>query len=320
MKTLFKLPLIGLLFVSSSVVAQPIQSEDEIKFHNSFTEHFSKSYSDYFDYNYRKSGYDYRYFSGYPSLSEKDTEIMMYRIDPEDPAGAGKGPEIISKDYTFYGTYSARLRVPKAAKAQPDVGAVVGYFTYNVDPEFGQSEIDFEWLIANPKIIYIGAWTGVRPYHNRVGRIINLSEGIIYDSSCRSEMICKNGKKEIVEKGQLTGKQGIPKKITPIEEYDASERFYTYGWDWYPDRLVWWIIHPDTNEKIILWDFKGKILFPGQPSQMGIPIVKTRYRMNFWHTDNWSVETNPASTEPPFYPYELEIDWMSYTPFTECQN
>lgn len=33
------------------------------------------------------------------------------------------------------------------------------------------------------------------------------------------------------------------------------------------------------------------------------------------HTNNWPVETNPNSVEKPLYPYELEIDWMKYTPF-----
>ena len=58
-----------------------------------------------------------------------------------------------------------------------------------------------------------------------------------------------------------------------------------------------------------------KELFPEHPSKDGIPCLKTKYRLNFWHTNNWPVETNPASTEKPLYPYELETDWMSYTPF-----
>ena len=63
----------------------------EIKFHGSFTETFQGAESEYFDYNYRRSGEDFRYFSGFPSLSEDGTNVMMYRIDPEDPAGAGRG-------------------------------------------------------------------------------------------------------------------------------------------------------------------------------------------------------------------------------------
>jgi hypothetical protein len=73
--------------------------------------------------------------------------------------------------------------------------------------------------------------------------------------------------------------------------------------------------HPETGRKIILWDYKGKEVFPDQPSKTGVPCLKSKYRLNFWHTNNWPVETNPLSVEKPLYPYELEIDWMSYTPF-----
>ena len=309
----------AMLLMAGTLSAQPSQRNKsaEPEFHGPFIENFTESASEFFNYNIRPRGYDFRYYSGVRSFSEAGTDIMMYRIDPSDPAGAGKGPEIITKDYTFYGTYAARIRVPDVKDVQPNVGAVVGYFTYNVDPKYGQSEIDIEWLIANPSIIYVGTWTGVRPAHNRVGRTINLADGTIYETIYRSEMNKPDGTKEVPFSGNLTGKQCMPKKITPIENFDASERFYVYGWDWYPDRLTWWIINPDTNEKIVLWDYEGKVLFPGQPSETGIPNVQTRYRLNFWHTNNWPVETNPDSIEPPLYPYELEIDWMSYTPFDE---
>jgi hypothetical protein len=36
--------------------------------------------------------------------------------------------------------------------------------------------------------------------------------------------------------------------------------------------------------------------------------------MNFWHTNNWPVETNPQSVEKPLHAYELEVDWMKYEP------
>ncbi|MBR0532105.1 MAG: family 16 glycosylhydrolase, partial [Bacteroidales bacterium] len=143
-----------LILVAGQIYAQ------EAKFHSAFTEDFSKETSEFFNYNYRQSGYDSRYYSGIRSFTEAGTDIMLYRIDPADPAGAGRGPEIISKDYTFYGSYSARLKVPNAREAQPNIGAVVGYFTYNVEPKSGLSEIDFEWLLADPRIIYIGTWTG----------------------------------------------------------------------------------------------------------------------------------------------------------------
>ena len=85
--------------------------QDTPRFHRAFVEDFSAGSSDYFNYNYRPSGEDLRYSSGVPSAFEEGTTVMMYHMDPNDPAGAGRGPEIISKDYTFYGRYSARIKV-----------------------------------------------------------------------------------------------------------------------------------------------------------------------------------------------------------------
>lgn len=67
--------------------------------------------------------------------------------------------------------------------------------------------------------------------------------------------------------------------------------------------------HPDAEERIVLWDYRGST-----PDFTGIPTNRTRYRLNFWHTDNWPVDTTPRSKEAPLYPYEVEIDWMSYKP------
>lgn len=302
-----------LLAAALNSLAQPVAGTPE--FHNAFKEDFSSPASEFFNYNYRPSGDDFRYSSGIPSLSENGTDIMLYRIDPKDPAGAGRGPEIISKDYTFYGSYSARFKVPDVREAQPNVGAVVGYFTYNIDPEFGQSEIDIEFLVADPRIIYVGTWTGKRGAHNRVGRIINLATGEILETIWRSEVRNPDGTVTRVPNTAFTGRQNKPSGIEPIEGFDASAQFHTYGWDWYPDRMVWWMIHPQTGKKQILWDYKGKEIFPDQPSKTGVPCLKSRYRLNYWHTNNWPVETNPESIEAPKYPFELEIDWMSYEPF-----
>lgn len=286
------------------------EREGRIKFHGKFIENFDKPTSKYFFQrrDYRTEEKDFRFFPASTSLSEKGTKVMIFRMDPEDPAGAGRGPEIISKDYTHFGTYSARLRIPDVTKVQPDVGAVVGYFTYHRDDIHGLSEIDWEWLIADPEIIYIGTWTGPRGNLQRIGRTINLSKGIIYNTLYKSQA---DGNKN----HPLTGLQNQPETIQAIENFNAAAQFYTYGFDWYPDRIVWWIIHPTTNEKIILWDYTGST-----PNFTGIPTNPTFYRFNFWHTNNWPVETRSNSIEKPLYPYELEIDWMSYTPFKDLNK
>ena len=266
--------------------------------HGRFLEDFKKRSSRYFQHNTKGSGSDLRYEFGKKSQSEPGTSIVTFKIDPEDPAGAGKGPEIISKRFTHFGTYAARLKIPEATKIQPNVGAVVGYFTYHMESDPGLSEIDFEWLLADPEIIYVGTWTGQRGDLRRVGRALNLANGIIYNTGYREN---KSGIRK-----EFTGLQSKPDSIPAIKGYNASAQFYTYGFDWYPDRVRWWMIQPETADTVVLWDYKG--------TQVGIPQNHTHYRMNFWHTNNWPVETNPNSIEKPLHNYELEIDWMSYDP------
>lgn len=269
------------------------------EYHSSFVENFSDSTSTYFRYGSTGNKAKFKYKLGVNSLTEPGTKILSFKIDPQDSAGAGRGPEIISKHFTHFGTYAARLKVPKVTDVQPNVGAVVGYFTYHVDSIPGLSEIDFEWLLADPTIIYIGTWTGQPGELKRVGRTINMAEGIIYNTIYRED---KTGIRTA-----LTDMQNQPDTIAAIADFDASADFYTYGFDWYEDRIRWWMLHPTSDEKIVLWDYQG--------TTRGIPQHRTRYRMNFWHTKDWSVETNPDSKEKPLHPYELEVDWMSYEPF-----
>lgn len=264
----------------------------------SLFEDFSGPASKFFRYGSTGSKADFKWKLGVKSGIEKKTKVLSFKLDPNDSAGAGRGPEVISNNFTHFGTYSARLKVPDVRAVQPNVGAVVGYFTYHMDSVFGLSEIDFEWLIADPTVIYVGTWTGPRGQLKRIGRTINMAKGIIYNTAYREG---HNG-----QNTALTGAQNQPESIPAIEDYDASAKFYTYGFDWYPDRLRWWMIHPTSEEKIVLWDYQGSLT--------GIPQNETRYRMNFWHTNNWSVETNPNSIEKPLHPYELEVDWMSYEP------
>ncbi|MEO6289630.1 MAG: glycoside hydrolase family 16 protein [Ginsengibacter sp.] len=286
------------ILVAISVILSITASAQKDTYHNAFIEDFTNETLENFRYGSTGTRNDFKWKSGVNSLSEPGTKILSFKIDPEDSTGAGRGPEIISKDFTYFGTYSARLKIPDVRNIQPNAGAVVGYFTYHVDSLPGLSEIDFEWLIADPTIIYIGTWTGHKGELKRIGRTINLSKGIIYNTVYKENY---NGIST-----SLTGVQNQPEIIPAIKDYDASIKFYTYGFDWYPDRLVWWMIHPNTGEKFVLWDYQG--------SQVGIPQNHTHYRMNFWHTNEWSVETNPDSKEKPLNPYELEVDWMSYEP------
>lgn len=284
-----------LLLISFAAISQTVE------YHDSFVENFSDSTSSYFRYGSTGTKAGFKCKLGADSPTEAGTKILSFKIDPEDSAGAGRGPEIISRGFTHFGTYATRLKVPQASAAQPNVGAVVGFFTYHVDSIQGLSEVDFEWLLADPTVIYVGTWTGQRGELKRVGRTINLAEGIIYNTTYREG---HNGART-----PLTGQQNQPDTIAAIAGFDASAQFYTYGFDWSADRIRWWVLHPTSGEKIVLWDYQG--------TTRGIPQHASRFRMNFWHTDVWPVETNALSVEKPLQPYELEVDWMSYEPGSE---
>jgi beta-glucanase (GH16 family) len=286
MKSLLPKAIIVCVCLSATTVEPPYKS---------FREDFDGD-PQHFSYASGGNQADFTRAFGVNSPTEPGSNVLTFKIDPSDPPGAGRGPEIISNDFTHYGKYSARLRVPDARREQPNVGAVVGYFTYHMDDVLGLSEIDFEWLIADPSVIYVGTWTGPRGALKRIGRTINVANGTIYGTNYREG---HEGPRQ-----PLTGLQNQPETIEAIDGYDASSQFHTYGFDWHTDHLRWWMLHPVTADTVVLWDYRG--------SQQGIPQNESHYRLNFWHTNEWSVVTNPNSIEKPLKPYELEVDWMTY--------
>jgi beta-glucanase (GH16 family) len=289
-----------ILLISIVVFSVLFNSDSqELDFHDEFLENFQDSEPEFFRYGSTGRKANFKWNSGKKAKKTDDSKILSFKIDPGEVAGPGKGPEIISIKFTHFGSYATRLKVPDPRGVQPNVGAVVGYFTYHNDPEKGLSEIDFEWLLADPEVIYLGTWTGESGKLKRVGRTINLAKGIIYTTEYREDHTKTSEK--------LTDyNENFPKKIEAIEGFDASAQFHTYGFDWHPDRIRWWMLHPTTADTVVLWDYKG---------EQGIPQHPSKYRMNFWHTDNWSVETNPKSLEKPKERFELEVDWMGYRPY-----
>ena len=282
------------------------------RFMPGFTEDFSTSEPQHFITKREPL----QYFSGVHSFGEENTDVLLMRIQPSDSAGPNYGPEIGTPQLTHFGTYSARLRMPRLCEVQPNVGMVTGLFTYRFTPGFGLSEIDFEWLMADPTIIYIGTWTSAPDDVNklqRVGRTVNMAKGdilyTIYYSYHDNGFVYPVSEHHFDESDDAAL---TPRTIQAIDGYDASKQFYVYGFDWYPDRLRWWVEHPETGEKIVLWDYRGTT-----PLFSGIPQPPTNFMLNFWHTNNWSAETVPNSTEAPKYPYLLEVDWLKYEPFED---
>lgn len=301
-----------ILILSALIAASCASDTTDSRFMKGFTEDFSTPESP--NFNLMRS--PLRYISGVHSLTEENTDVMLLTITPSDPWGpTDGGAEIRSRKLTHFGTYSARLKLPDIREVQPNAGIVTGYFTYHFTPGIGLSEIDFEWLLADPRYIYIGTWTSDPDdlqKLQRIERIVNMATGEILCNkyySYRDAFVYEAGPHEFDESDDAARE---PRSIPAIPGYDASARFYVYGFDWYPDRLTWWMEHPETGERIILWDYRGTT-----PDFTGIPEAPTVYMLNFWYTKNWAVISNPLSTEAPKYPYMLEADWMKYEPFED---
>lgn len=298
---------ISIATISSMVVAGAIN------------EQFNKSSADYFYYGSGGKKAEFTHTVGAQSTIEPETKVLSLKTDPAEKPGAWQGPNYTSNNICHFGTYAARIKIPDAS-SQPNVGAVVGFYTYyndeynstepadiNDNGLYDNSEIDFEWLIADPTVIYITAYTD---YHGptgetrKIGRIINLAQGIIYKTEY-AETLGGIGTK-------LTGAENQPETIAALPGYDASKQFYTYGFDWHSNGIRWWMLHPETADTLVLWDYKGP--------QERITQKKAYLMMNIWHTNSWSVHTKSGTTEAPTEPFGVEFDWTTYTPITTAAS
>src|ERR1700744_5993757 len=171
--TTFRLPNMKKLILSAiAAMAMLTISAQQSASPHALADDFNDSSLRNFRYGSTGKKDAFKYAVGINSPAEPGTKVLLFRIDPADSAGPGRGPEIISKDLTHFGSYSARIKIPDVRNVQPNAGAVVGYFTYHMDSLQGLSEIDIEWLIADPRILYIGTWTGHTGKLPRIGRTI----------------------------------------------------------------------------------------------------------------------------------------------------
>jgi hypothetical protein len=83
---------------------------------NNFFEDFNDKESGNFRKGSTGTKADFKINMGVASTIEPSAKILSFKIDPQDSAGAGRGPEIISNNFTHFGTYSSRLKVPDVKK------------------------------------------------------------------------------------------------------------------------------------------------------------------------------------------------------------
>ncbi len=266
-----------------------------------FTENWAASTSPYFSFHSGKN----KVTSNVTDADASDGKVLKMTLAARPRPGAGNGPEIQSRDTYQYGTYSTRLKAANCS-AQPKAGVVTGFFTYfnNGTDTTGDglpdnSEIDFEWLCAEPQVVYITMWTDYRgsdDAHKKVFREIDLSTGTIR-KTCYDEVwgVCQ----------PLSGAESQPTSIQAIPGYNSGTAYYEYGFDWMPNRVVWWMIRPDTGQKMILWDYQG-------PAAR-ITTVPAYYMTNVWHTNNWAPDAVPDAIQKPLIAINAFVDWTKFT-------
>ena len=204
-------------------------------------------------------------------------ELVLYQYVAPGPDW---GPHLTSgpnETYGYqYGRFEARIKTADCS-TDPNAGVVSAFFTFfnngtdaDADTLPDNSEIDFEWLCAEPNVMYLTMYTDYLDEYNlrKVTRSIDLATGEIRETCYEvATGTCSQ---------QLTGVEASPSSITPIPSYDSSQAFDDYGISWDETGVQWWIIDPADGFNITLWDYRG-------PSSR-IITRPAHFMLNLWHT------------------------------------
>jgi len=244
-----------------------------------------------------------RAVSGIEDTAAEDCKVLQLELASNPTPGPGNGPEIQTQTTFKFTTYSSRLKTANCS-AQPNAGVVTGFFTYyndgkdyNLDGLPDNSEIDFEWLCAEPETIYLTMWTDYRDSdeaHKRVARKINLKTGVI-EYTCYFEAYGEEACQP------LKGAANQPEAIAPLTGYDSSTAYYEYGLTWTSIRVTWWLKNPGSEDTITLWDYQGPATH--------IPSRPAYHMINVFHTNNWTPYDHPGAIEAPNAPISAFVDW-----------
>lgn len=268
----------------------PVQSE-------SMLATFDQEDSNFYTYHTKKTQY---------GVVENDgSKSVVIEWDPQRKAGPGGGAYIESEKRYSYGHYLFRMKSPDTS-AQTNAGVVSSFFLY-YSPETRQdkdnnsiadlSEIDFEFLAGNPEEIHLTAHIA---YEDGVGselstRCLNLATGQIIHSYHLIEL-----------NGQTQTTQIESDSIPTIPGYKNTD-FHTFGLDYYPDYLRYFINHDDKN--ITLFEISTKI-----------PFYPMYIDCNVWHTNNWYPDDKEECVQKPEIPIELRFQFIHYEPLSETET
>lgn len=88
-----------------------------------------------------------------------------------------------------------------------------------------------------------------------------------------------------------------------LASFNCATKFYIYGIDWSPEKLSWWYKTSPNAAKKVLAETSENV--PQQPLR---PVFR------FYHSKVHPASGNTSATQAPNYPYEMEVDYITYAP------
>ena len=217
------------------------------------------------------------------------------RLGPRDRVGPSRWPvELRSEETVHFGSYRARLRFASCA---PNEEVVSAFFVYANDGEdrdgngiVDNPEIDVEVLCGEPHLLWMTVWTDYQRRDGHVScrkqtRVVDMRDGTTRDtlggSLCSSKLEAA-GRVEAIRIPDFPG-----------------DRFYEIGFDWFPDRIEYFLVLDGSRVPLWLLDDPSKI--PDAPVQM---------RLQLWHaSSHWD---RGGAADYPARDARLRVDWARY--------
>ena len=93
----------------------------EVTLIDPFTEEFGSRTAENVVFSLDTAKPDFRYFSGFPSLTLGEVDVLLLRLNPSDPSGVGA--VVSARGFVEEGSISVRVRLPDITSVQPKLSA-----------------------------------------------------------------------------------------------------------------------------------------------------------------------------------------------------
>ncbi|EAX91787.1 Glycosyl hydrolases family 16 protein [Trichomonas vaginalis G3] len=239
------------------------------------------------------------------NVNENDNDITALKLTWNSSAGAGTTPAVNmqTQNRYRYGHFETKMRTPDTS-SDPTTGVVSSFFTYwkpkaqdeNHDGVEDVAEIDFEFLAGNPHQIHLTVHVGNNwPYLSKIYRVVDLQKGLV----TRTEDIFKNATHEYTKDIR---ERSFPKTIPKIESYSSVD-YHVYGFDYFPNRVEFWV--KINSQKILLWNVTEKI-----------PFLPMHMFANLWWTNDWYPDYKSNIVTKPTIPIHAWYKYFQYVPLS----